>query len=178
MLQSPQRSTVQGLQLSCTSSTPLLLKVSPFMSASLIISPVCKLADWQRVMKLPIRCVMGRIETMCSLKTSLGEKHTICGAWQLKACRQLNHRHIHMCTPLTHCRCCFAGSGGLVHDTAGTADDLAKLQQLCWCPVLMAPPSPDMPFSPPSSPLAPPKLARPVRLHPLLILAPQTCGVA
>ena len=38
-----------------------------------------------------------------------------------------------------------------------------ELQQLCWCPVMIFPPSPDLPFNVPSSPLAPPKLARPVR---------------
>lgn len=46
----------------------------------------------------------------------------------------------------------------------GASELCAKLQQLCWCPVLTGPPSPDMPFNPPSSPLAPPKLARPVQL--------------
>ena len=46
----------------------------------------------------------------------------------------------------------------------GASELYAQLQQLCWCPVLTGPPSPDMPFNPPSSPLAPPKLARPVRV--------------
>ena len=44
-----------------------------------------------------------------------------------------------------------------------------ELQQLCWCPVMIFPPSPDLPFNVPSSPLAPPKLARPVRWKHLLL---------
>lgn len=35
-----------------------------------------------------------------------------------------------------------------------------QLQQLGWCPVLLAPPHPDMPFATASCPLAPPRMAR------------------
>ncbi len=37
------------------------------------------------------------------------------------------------------------------------------LQKLAWCPVLLAPPHPDLPWAPAGSRLAPPRMARPVR---------------
>ena len=61
-----------------------------------------------------------------------------------------------------HSECC-AGLQGAGDGSDSAAELYAKLQHLCWCPVMTSPPCPDMPFNVPSSPLAPPKLARPVR---------------
>ena len=61
MLHSLQRSTVQGLQLYCTSSTPLQLKVGNCRSAILMTFPVCKSAACQHVV-ICFTGVMGIIE--------------------------------------------------------------------------------------------------------------------
>ena len=37
------------------------------------------------------------------------------------------------------------------------------LQKLAWCPVVMSPPHPDLPWAEAGKPLAPPRMARPVR---------------
>ena len=65
-------------------------------------------------------------------------------------------------------RCAGLQSAQNVSDSA--AELYAKLQQLCWCPVMMFPPCPDVPFNVPSSPLAPPKLARPVCWQQLILV--------
>ena len=59
--------------------------------------------------------------------------------------------------------------GNDVADAGGSSGDAAfweALQKLAWCPVLLAPPHPDLPWAQPGSRLAPPRMARPVReLH-------------
>ena len=84
----------------------------------------------------------------------------------LKPCQEHGDTAAHPTTMLAGKDSCSGCADTKAEDGAsdGASELYAQLQQLCWCPVLTGPPSPDMPFNPPSSPLAPPKLARPVRV--------------
>ena len=103
----------------------------------------------------PLQPLMGSFCVSCL--------HTV---MTLKPCQAHGYTAAQPTTMLAGKDHCFGCPDTEAEDGAsdGASELCAKLQHLCWCPVLTGPPSPDIPFNPHSSPLAPPKLARPVQL--------------